>query len=105
MEGMELILLLLLGAPAVFASLARSSREAISIACVPGAFCLFTLYRLWEMSREEQTGCGLGAGIVFFCALFSGLSTALALGVALIRHHMRPGQPPERSGVGLTPEP
>lgn len=101
-----LIALTFLGGPAVIASLARTTREAYGVACVPGAFGLFSVFRLWDISHDEPGGCGLGAGIVFFCALFCGLSTALTLIVAFVRHQMSVKAISEASiGPGLTPEP
>lgn len=102
--AMEIVLLLLfLALPAAVAWLTRTTSGALTVACVPGAFCLFSLSRLWEMSSEHSGGCGMGAGIVLFCAFLAGISASAALLVAFLRYSRRAellsNDPPE---IGFT---
>jgi len=50
---------------------------------LPGFLFVYSLVRLCEMSHE---GCGLGAGIVMFMAIATGVSAGAALGVGLLRY-------------------
>ena len=83
---MEIALVLFLLIPTGAAIFARDIGGAVGAAFLPGAFFLFSLFRLAEMSHGSQVGCGLGAAIVVFCTIGTGLSTAGPLLVALIRY-------------------
>lgn len=100
-----LVLLLILLLPAGFAWFARTTSGAICSALFPGAFSLFSLFRLWQMSHENSGGCGLGAGIAVLCALFCGISAAVAAIVVLVRLRMAPpASLADASEVGFSPE-
>lgn len=102
MIGAAVLLLVLLG-PALAAWATRTTPGALTVAAGPGAFCLLCLFRLWQTGQADPRGCGMGAGIMLICALFAGLSAALALGVAMIRHSAHPLPAPD--GTGITPQP
>lgn len=99
-----LVLFGILLLPAVCAWFARTTSGALWAASLPGAFSLFSLFRLWEMGQENSGGCGMGAGIAVFCALSCGLSATAAVMVALVRHSTRPAACTGEPDPGFSPE-
>jgi len=96
-----LVLLGILLLPAVLAYGSNNIPSALTIAMIPGAFCLFTGFRLWQLGQTRMD-CGTGLAVVFMCWLGSGFSClATLLAAKLIQLRSREAA---QAGLGLTPE-